>query len=154
MVNSLESSPKWRLYMDGCGSVGGVDVEKGKMSICRRSWTKVVEDALVQCKTSIVNDGWKAENGFKAGFQMDLEKGIRKLLSGTDILVIPHINSKIHVWKKEYGTLCDLFNKSGIGWNSTTFTLKIVDEAVWDAQKRVNPSVRALRFKSWSYYEQ
>ncbi|KAL8524393.1 hypothetical protein ACS0TY_014108 [Phlomoides rotata] len=66
------------------------------------------------CLTDVVNDEWKAENGFIDGFQRELEKGMRKLLPGTDIVSNPHINSKIHVWKKEYGVLSDLLSKSGI----------------------------------------
>ncbi|KAL8538129.1 hypothetical protein ACS0TY_000187 [Phlomoides rotata] len=61
---------------------------------------------------------------------------MRKLLVGTDIVANPHINSKIHVWKKEYGALSDLLSKSGIGWNSTTNTIDVLDETVWDAQKK------------------
>ncbi|KAL8457352.1 hypothetical protein ACS0TY_035274 [Phlomoides rotata] len=61
---------------------------------------------------------------------------MRKLLSGTDIVANPHINSKIRVWKKEYSALSDLLSKSGIGWNSTTNTIDVLDETVWDAQKK------------------
>ncbi|KAL8507055.1 hypothetical protein ACS0TY_017803 [Phlomoides rotata] len=102
----------------------------------RRSWTKVEEDALIQCLTDIVTEVWKAENSFRAGFQRELEKGIRKLLPGTDIVATPHINSKMHVWKKEYGAVSDLLSKSGIGWNSTTSMIEVEDEAVWDGCKR------------------
>ncbi|KAL8461845.1 hypothetical protein ACS0TY_033075 [Phlomoides rotata] len=80
-----------------------------------------------------LNDGWKADNGFKAGFQRELEKGMRKLLPGTDLVEKPHISSKIHVWKKEYRSLSDLLSKSGIGWNSTTQTIDVMDETVWTA---------------------
>ncbi|KAL8476047.1 hypothetical protein ACS0TY_028641 [Phlomoides rotata] len=139
--------------MDGIGNVGCMESDKGKVTRGRRSWTRVEEEALVQCLTTIVNEGWKADNGFKAGFQRELEKGMRKILPGTDICATPHINSKIHVWKKEYGLLTDLLSKSGIGWNSTTYTLDINDEAMWDAQKRVDPGVKAMRAKSWPYYE-
>ncbi|KAL8470799.1 hypothetical protein ACS0TY_033396 [Phlomoides rotata] len=55
------------------------------------------EDALIQCLTMIVNEGWKVDNGFKAGFHRELEKGMKRLLPGTDICATPHINSKIHV---------------------------------------------------------
>ncbi|KAL8503836.1 hypothetical protein ACS0TY_022528 [Phlomoides rotata] len=79
---------------------------------------------------------------FKAGFQRELEKGMQKMLPGCDILATPHINSKTHVWKKEYGALSDLLSKSGIRWNSTSNTLDITDESIWDAQKR-----------SWPYYD-
>ncbi|KAL8550434.1 hypothetical protein ACS0TY_009026 [Phlomoides rotata] len=111
------------------------------------------EDCLIQCLNEIVNDGWKADNGFKAGFQRELEKGMHKLLPGTDIVANPHINSKIHVWNKDYGTLSDLLSKSGIGWDSTTNTIDVIDEALWDAHKRADPQVKTMRFKSWPYYE-
>ncbi|KAL8492970.1 hypothetical protein ACS0TY_024247 [Phlomoides rotata] len=78
---------------------------------------------------------------------------MRKLLSGTDIVANPHINLKIHVWKKEYGALSDLLSKSGIGWNSTTNTIDVLDETVWDAQKKIDHKVVSMRHKSWSYYE-
>ncbi|KAL8462785.1 hypothetical protein ACS0TY_033704 [Phlomoides rotata] len=138
--------------MDPLGSPIGNDGDKGKITHGRRCWTKVEEDALNQCLTDIVSDGWKAENGFKAGFQRELEKGVRKLLPGTDIVANPHINSKIHVWKKEYSALSDVLSKSGIGWNSTTSMLDVEDEGVWDAIKRADPSVKGIRFKTWSYY--
>ncbi|KAL8545511.1 hypothetical protein ACS0TY_005602 [Phlomoides rotata] len=101
--------------MDGNVGGGTQDVDKGKSTRGWRTWSKIEEDALVQCLTDIVNDGWKADNGFRCGFQRELEKGMRKLLVGTDIVANPHINSKIHVWKKEYGALSDLLSKSGIG---------------------------------------
>ncbi|KAL8508404.1 hypothetical protein ACS0TY_018858 [Phlomoides rotata] len=139
--------------MDGTG-IGGADQEKGKTTRARRSWTKPEEDALIHCLLDIVAEGWKADNGFKAGFQRELEKGMKKLLPGTDISATPHINSKIHVWKKEYGALSDLLTKSGIGWNSSTCMLDIIDESMWDAQKRADPHIKSLRFKSWPYYGQ
>ncbi|KAL8513375.1 hypothetical protein ACS0TY_012725 [Phlomoides rotata] len=139
--------------MDGHGAGRGVDGDKGKVTRGRRTWTKMEEDALIHCLTEIVNDGWKADNGFMAGFQRELEKGMRKMIPSTDILANPHINSKIHVWKKEYGALSDLLSKSGIGWDSSTHTLDIIDESVWDAQKLAGPHVKSMRFKSWPYYE-
>ncbi|KAL8484143.1 hypothetical protein ACS0TY_026732 [Phlomoides rotata] len=137
-------------HVNPAGHVGeNVRIVRG-----RRSWTKVEEDALIQCLTDIVTEGWKTENGFRAGFQRELEKGIRKLLPGTDIVATPHINSKMHVWKREYGALSDLLSKSGIGWNSTTSMIEVEDEAVWDGCKRADPHVKGIRFKTWPYYPQ
>ncbi|KAL8498006.1 hypothetical protein ACS0TY_021377 [Phlomoides rotata] len=133
---------------------GGVEPEKSKTTMARRSWTRIEEDALIRCLLDIVSNGWKADNGFKAGFQRELEKGMRKLLPRTDIVATPHINSKIHVWKKDYTVLSDLLSKSGIGWNSSTNTQDIIDEAVWDQQKMGDPHVKTMRFKSWPYYSQ
>ncbi|KAL8486585.1 hypothetical protein ACS0TY_023319 [Phlomoides rotata] len=117
---------------------GGIEQEKFKSTRARRSWTMIEEDALIQCLLDIVSDGWKADNGFKAGFQRELEKVMRKLLPGTDIAATPHINSKIHVWKKRVrSSVSDLLSNSGIGWNSSTNTLDIQDEFVWDQRKGV-----------------
>ncbi|KAL8463582.1 hypothetical protein ACS0TY_034293 [Phlomoides rotata] len=138
--------------MEGAGVVGGQDGEKGKATRGRRTWSKIEEDALIQCLTDIVNNGWKADNGFKSGFQRELEKGMKKLMPGTDLVANPHINSKIHVWKKEYGSLFDLLSKSGIGWNCTTNTIYVIDEEAWENQKNTDPHVKTMRYKSWPYY--
>ncbi|KAL8461473.1 hypothetical protein ACS0TY_032808 [Phlomoides rotata] len=55
--------------MEGAGLVGVQDGEKGKATKGRRIWSKIEEDALIECLTDIVNNGWKADNGFKPGFQ-------------------------------------------------------------------------------------
>ncbi|KAL8491813.1 hypothetical protein ACS0TY_023426 [Phlomoides rotata] len=140
--------------MDGSGSEGLGDGEKGKNVRSRRSWTKIEEDALVLCLIEIVNNGWKSDNGFRTGFQRELERGMRTLIPGTDLLATPHINSKIHQWKKDYGSLFDVLSKSGVGWNCTTHTLDVIDEGVWEAQKKADPHVKGMCFKSWPYYEQ
>ncbi|KAL8508021.1 hypothetical protein ACS0TY_018545 [Phlomoides rotata] len=128
-------------------AIGGhVEEEKGNGIRGRGVWSKIEEDALVQCLSDIVSDGWKADSGFKAGFQRELEKDMRKLQSGTDIVVNPHINSKLHVWKNDYGALSDLLSKSGIGWNSITSTLDIIDESA-------DPHVKTMRHQPWPYYE-
>ncbi|KAL8471374.1 hypothetical protein ACS0TY_028869 [Phlomoides rotata] len=79
---------------------------------------------------------------------------MRRIIPNTDLVAAPHINSKIHVWKKEYGALSDLLSKSGIGWNSTTSMIEVEDEGVWDSCRRVNPHVNGLRYKTWPYYPQ
>ncbi|KAL8481223.1 hypothetical protein ACS0TY_027667 [Phlomoides rotata] len=116
--------------MDCAGKHTGLDGERMKTVRGRRSWSKIEEDALILCLTNLVIEGWKSDNGFKARFLRELEKGMRKIIPATNIVANPHINSKIHVWKKEYGTLSDLLNKSGIGWNSTTSMIEIEDEGV------------------------
>ncbi|KAL8502886.1 hypothetical protein ACS0TY_021852 [Phlomoides rotata] len=140
--------------MDQFGNQMGQDVERVKVSRGRRSWSKIEEDALILYLTNVVLEGWKSENGFKAGFQCELEKGMRKIIPSTDIVANPHINSKIHVWKKEYGALSDLLSKSGIGWNSTTLMLEVKNEGVRESCKRADLHVKGLRYKTWPYYPQ
>ncbi|KAL8488380.1 hypothetical protein ACS0TY_024601 [Phlomoides rotata] len=88
----------------------------------------------------------------KPRIDSELEKGMRKLLPGTDIVALPLINFKIHVWKKEYGALPDLLSKSGISWNSTTSMIEVEDKAVWDDCRLADPHVKGVRFKTWPYY--
>ncbi|KAL8511442.1 hypothetical protein ACS0TY_018012 [Phlomoides rotata] len=140
-INEDNTDPRWHQFQD---------VERVKLSRGRRSWSKIEEDALILCLTNVVLERWKHDNGFKAGFQREFEKGMRKIIPGTDIVANPHINSKIYIWKKEYGALSDLLSKFGIGWNSTTSMLEVEDEGVWESY----PHVKGLRYKTWPYYPQ
>ncbi|KAL8456468.1 hypothetical protein ACS0TY_034617 [Phlomoides rotata] len=94
----------------------------------------------------------RAENGFRAGFQRELEQGMRQKLPWTDIVANPHINSKIHVWKKEYGTLSDILSKSGIDWNCTTSMIEVEDEFVWEGYHRAYLNLKGVRYKTRPYY--
>ncbi|KAL8487642.1 hypothetical protein ACS0TY_024092 [Phlomoides rotata] len=140
--------------MDSFGNQTGPCVDRVKSGRGRRSWSKIEEDALMVSLNNAVLEGWKSDNGFKAGFQRELEKGMKKIIPCTDLVATPHINSKIHVWKKEYGALSDLLCKSGIGWNSTTSMLEIEDEGVWESCIRADPHVKGLRYKTWPYFPQ
>ncbi|KAL8497809.1 hypothetical protein ACS0TY_021228 [Phlomoides rotata] len=140
--------------MDGRGTTVAPKVDKGKGVRGRRSWSKVEEDTLIHCLIDIVNDGWKVDNGFKAGFLRELEKKMRKMLPGSDIVANPHIHSKIHVWKKEYGALSNLLSKSGIRWNSSTSMIEVADDDVWDASRQADRQLKSVHFKSWPYYSQ
>ncbi|KAL8512798.1 hypothetical protein ACS0TY_019071 [Phlomoides rotata] len=121
--------------MDACSTTKAPILDKGKGVRDRWSWSKLEEEALISCLIDIVNDGWKAKNGFK--------KKMRKMLPGTGIVANPQINSKIHVWKKEYGALSDLLLKSGIGWNSTTSMIEVSDEDVWDSSRQADPHLKS-----------
>ncbi|GFP96385.1 RNA polymerase ii subunit 5-mediating protein homolog [Phtheirospermum japonicum] len=51
---------------------------------------------------------------------------------GTDIRAEPHINSKIHVWKKHYGSLTMMLGRSEFSWNETSNTIGVKDDAHWN----------------------
>ncbi|KAK6127880.1 hypothetical protein DH2020_038388 [Rehmannia glutinosa] len=89
----------------------------------RRSWSRREEEALVAALKEVIANGWKSENGFKIGYLQALEQEIQKIIPGIDLKGIPHINSKIHVWKKDYGSLVTMLSRSGIGWNGIPIQL-------------------------------
>ncbi|KAL0293469.1 UNVERIFIED_CONTAM: hypothetical protein Sradi_6936100 [Sesamum radiatum] len=74
-------------------------------TIIRRTWTQREEEALVNALRTICCTGWRCENGFRARYK--LEALMLKQFPNSDIRAEPHINSKIHVWKKFYNTLVD-----------------------------------------------
>lgn len=94
----------------------------------RRSWRQREEEALIAGLKEIVANEWKSENGFKIGYLQALEQHMLKTFLGTYIRAIPHINSKIHVWKKNYSSLISILSHSGIGWNDTTKMIEAHDE--------------------------
>ncbi|KAK6115744.1 hypothetical protein DH2020_008013 [Rehmannia glutinosa] len=74
-----------------------------------------------------------------------------KALPGTNLKGIPHINSKIHVWKKDYGSLVSMLSHIGICWNDTTKMIEVHDN-VWADYVKVDANARLMRFKSWPFY--
>ncbi|KAK6153770.1 hypothetical protein DH2020_013409 [Rehmannia glutinosa] len=99
----------------------------------------------------VITNGWKSENGFKIGYLQALEQEMQKIILGTDLKGIPHINSKIHVWKKDYGSLVTMLSRSGIWWNVTTNMIDAPDDA-WAEYVKVDANARLMRNKSWPFY--
>ncbi|XP_073305122.1 uncharacterized protein [Primulina huaijiensis] len=126
--------------------------DKGKkIEKTRRVWTTREEDVLLQALKEAVNHGWKSENGFRIGYLGFLEYAMKKTFPNTDLRANPHINSKIHVWKKFHGTLMTLLSKSGIGWNGIEKMIDATNEA-WELLEKMDSSVHGMRYRSWPYY--
>lgn len=107
--------------------------QKGKSGKSRRTWTTPEELCLLNALKDIVQLGMKCDNGFRSGYLGALEKAMAHRFPGTDLKGDPHIQSKIHVWRKTYGTLNTLLSRSGIGWNDSTNTIDVGDDQVWQA---------------------
>ncbi|KAK4382562.1 hypothetical protein Sango_2859200 [Sesamum angolense] len=118
----------------------------------RRTWTQREKEVLVNALRTIVTTRWKCENGFRAGYLNQLEAIMCKQLPNTDIRAEPHINSKIHVWKKHYGTLMCMMGKSGFGWDDSRSMITVDSQDVWDEYCKIDASARVMRYKSWPYF--
>ncbi|KAL8465818.1 hypothetical protein ACS0TY_035068 [Phlomoides rotata] len=95
--------------MDPRGNPVGPNVDIVKIVRCRRSWTRFEEDALIHCLRDVVNDGWKAENGFRTGFQRELERGMRARLPDLNLKVVryktwPYYSHWIEIFGKDRAT--------------------------------------------------
>ncbi|KAL8462248.1 hypothetical protein ACS0TY_033340 [Phlomoides rotata] len=117
----------------------------------RRVWTYMEEKELVCALRDLVVKGQKCDNGFRSGYLLILENVLVNKFPGTNLKGDPHINSKIHVWKKQYSCLKTMLGNSGIGLNTTTFRIEALPE-VWDAHMKVDPTARTLKNKSFPFY--
>ncbi|KAL0395347.1 UNVERIFIED_CONTAM: hypothetical protein Slati_4500900 [Sesamum latifolium] len=112
----------------------------------RRTWTQREEEVLVNALRTIVTTSWKCENGFCSGYLNQLESIMCKQLSNTDI------NSKIHVWKKNYGSLMAMMGKSGFDWDDARCMITVDNQNVWNEYRKIDSSVRTMRYKLWSFF--
>ncbi|KAL8492686.1 hypothetical protein ACS0TY_024034 [Phlomoides rotata] len=71
---------------------------------------------------------------------------------GTDLKGDPHINSKIHVWKKQYACLKAMLGVFRIGLNSSTYHIDALPE-VWEAYMKVDPTARGIKNKTFPFYQ-
>ncbi|KAL3825106.1 hypothetical protein ACJIZ3_021135 [Penstemon smallii] len=111
----------------------------------RRVWSRGEEDALILSLKELVTNGWKADNAFKSGYVVALEKMLKVRCPGSSSIVSRHINSKLTVWKKRYAVLCGILNTSGIGWNEKEKKIQVDGDDVWDNYvKGKRPSVETI----------
>ncbi|KAG8379102.1 hypothetical protein BUALT_Bualt07G0053200 [Buddleja alternifolia] len=101
----------------------------GKAS--RRGWNAAEEKALENALKDLVVMGYKADNELKSGYQYLLEQAMKQTFLRTTLGAEPHINSRIHVWRKNYGSLSTMRSRSGFSWNITTNMITVESEFVW-----------------------
>ncbi|KAL0413409.1 UNVERIFIED_CONTAM: hypothetical protein Sradi_1542600 [Sesamum radiatum] len=118
----------------------------------RRTWTQREEEALVNALRTICCTGRRCENGFRAGYLNQLEALMCKQFPNMDIRAKPHINSKIHVWKKFYSTLVSMMGKSGFGWDDSRYMFTVDSQKVWDEFCKVDHTARTMRYKLWPFF--
>ncbi|XP_012832657.1 PREDICTED: uncharacterized protein At2g29880-like [Erythranthe guttata] len=125
---------------------------KNRSAMPRRTWTMQEEQSLIMALKDIVHRGWKCENGFKTVYLATLENSMAQSFPGTDLKADPHINSKIHVWKKQYRSLSTMMSRSGFGWNDSSNTIDVFDDQVWQEYIKTNMNARTMRYKAWPFW--
>ncbi|XP_073015884.1 uncharacterized protein [Primulina eburnea] len=149
IFKSIRISPlRFPVLMDSVATSGSGSARCKKEDKTRRSWSGREEDVPIQSLKEVMTKGWKSENSFKAVYLTLLENTMHVAIPGTNMCANPHINSKIHVWKKTYSTLVTLLSKSGVSWNDTDKTIDATDET-WESIVKHDPSFRPMRHKHW-----
>ncbi|KZV46920.1 hypothetical protein F511_06162 [Dorcoceras hygrometricum] len=137
--------------MESGETYGSIIGRMKKVDKTRRTWSAHEEQVLVTALKDVITKGWKSENGFKVGYLNLLETAMHAAIPGCTLRGNPHINSKVHVWKKTYSTLVTILGKSGVGWNDTDNTIEATDET-WDTIIKTDSTFRTMRHKQWTHY--
>ncbi|XP_060668425.1 uncharacterized protein LOC125419618 [Ziziphus jujuba] len=120
----------------------------------RRTWTQREEEALLIILDEAVASGQRCDTGsFKPGTLTMIERRLSDLCPNSRLRANPHIESKMRKWKKQYGIIYDMLNKSGFGWNDSLKCVEVDNEEVWQAYVQSAPSAKGWRGKSFPIYE-
>ncbi|KAL0454535.1 UNVERIFIED_CONTAM: hypothetical protein Slati_0792700 [Sesamum latifolium] len=109
-------------------------------------------EILVEESFRTQDQGWKYENGFRTGFLSQLEMYMLKQFPSCGLKAIPHINSKLHVWKKYYKSLENMMSRSGFAWDEARSMVTVDDNSAWEEYVKINPSAKTMRYKAWPFF--
>ena len=125
---------------------GGASHTIGNKAGTRQAQTYVEEEALLDALDAVVVSGGRADNGFKSGTFIHLEKVINQKLPNCGLKASPHIDSKIRKWKKQYGLMFDMLNTSGFGWNDVKKCVEVDSDEVWNSYVQVREIFKSFEF--------
>ena len=104
----------------------------------RRVWTKEEEEALLNILDDVVTRGQRCDTGsFKSGTMTMTERALTEMCSNSGLKINPHIESKLKKWKKQYGIIYDMLNKSGFGWNDSLKCVEVDSNDRWKSYVEV-----------------
>ncbi|KAI3461769.1 hypothetical protein Pfo_018432 [Paulownia fortunei] len=128
--------------MDLSSSIGRSGPTQKTINIIR-FWIVKEEQVLVSALKDHIHRGCKCDNGFKTEYLGILDQTMLQAFPGIDLKSNPHINSKIHVWNKNYSSLSTMLSRLDFGWNDAAHTLDVQSDEVWD---------NYVKYKAWPYY--
>ncbi|XP_060672692.1 uncharacterized protein LOC132803513 [Ziziphus jujuba] len=118
----------------------------------KRTWSRGEEEALLVLLDEAVASGQYCDTGaFKPGTLNIIERQLAEICSNSGLRATPYIESKLKKWKKQYGIIYDMLNKSGFGWNDTLKCVEVDSDDAWKAYN--NPSAKSWRDKHFLIYE-
>lgn len=121
-----------------CVKTGSTDLGRShRPEKTRRSWTNREEEVLLAALKELVATGWKSDNGFRPGYVKKLEEAMKKEFPRTDLKGVPHITSRLTIWKKNYASIVTMLSRSGIGFNVHGDNKIDADDEQWEHAIRV-----------------
>ncbi|KAG6415719.1 hypothetical protein SASPL_123134 [Salvia splendens] len=118
----------------------------------RRCWTEREETILMSAMKELAATGWKSDNGFRSGYLTRALEALKREFPKTDICVHPHIKSKITTWKKNYYSLMQILDRSGVGFNADGDFKIDIDDEQWTQVVAKDINAKYMRNKSWPMF--
>ncbi|KAG6382419.1 hypothetical protein SASPL_157913 [Salvia splendens] len=115
----------------------------------RRVWTEREEAILLAALKELAATGWKSDNGFRSGYLTRALEALKREFPKTDIVVHPHIKSKITSWKKNYYSLMQILDRSGVGFNADGEYKIDIDDEQWAQVVQKDSNAKYMRNKLW-----
>ena len=117
--------------------VGGSSNDHSR-KVVRRTWTRDEEEALLTILEDVVARGQRCDTGsFKSGTINMIERSLSDMCPQSGLKANPHIESKLKKWKKQYGIVYDMLNKSGFGWNDSLKCVEVDSDEAWRSYVQV-----------------
>ncbi|XP_042057853.1 uncharacterized protein LOC121802287 [Salvia splendens] len=148
ITNSIGSSQGTQ----GCSQYRWSSMQRCDRS--RRSWSDREEALLISAMKALMTRGWKSDNGYRGGYAQKIEDWIKIEMPTTDLKALPHIQSKITSWKKNYHSLSKMLDHSDVGFNLYNDVKIDCPDDQWDQIVKQDPDARIMRYKSWPLWEE
>ncbi|KAG6388648.1 hypothetical protein SASPL_150080 [Salvia splendens] len=118
-------------------------------AVARRCWTEREEAILMSAMKELVATRWKSDNGFRSGYLTRALEALKREFPKTDIVVHPHIKSKITSWKKNYYSLMQILDRSRVSFNADGEYKIDIDDEQWAQVVPKDSNAKYMRNKSW-----
>ena len=108
---------------------------KGKGSNYR-VWSPDEEKAFIDAMKVAKSTGYKSPKGFKPGAMTIMLAYMKEVFPGTDLVVQPHIKTKLKTWSQIHKGLLHMHEQSVIGWCPETKKF-LCEEETWKFHAKV-----------------
>ncbi|KAH7665638.1 Myb/SANT-like domain-containing protein [Dioscorea alata] len=116
-------------------------------------WTPSEDKILIECCLELVNQGWRADNGFKIGYLSQLQKWMVEKIPNCKIMGDPHIKSRMRILKSQFRELKEMRSQSGFGWDEANKCVTCEDD-VWYSWLKSHKEAAGLRNKQFPYFDE
>ncbi|XVE59852.1 hypothetical protein DITRI_Ditri05aG0080200 [Diplodiscus trichospermus] len=136
LENTAETHKQSAASLDGLDTASSSGIQNDDDQIKNLRWTDTMDYYLGKSLVEKVNEGNKMDN------TLELEAYDTALSTLNENfgleLTKDHIRNRLKTWKKEYGTLRQLFSHPGFKWDKTR-KMVIADDSVWTTYVKAHP---------------